>query len=328
VTLGERLSLIGEHLLHRHVPVYAWAGRFAVVLERLDTLDQSWAQRFEREEAAQPPWTPDQRPGRAPAPPSAWPGSQRWQRPHPGSVADERPRADVPRPADQTAGGEPGTPQRAERALPADVRARLRTVAGPGSDHLRVRTDPTADAAARAQRADAVTIGPDVNLRSGRFRPDTVEGFALLAHETRHVSALLARGGATRRSLPGGIAAEEEDAVGVERQARMSSWQAPGTAMGTDPAGPSHGMVAAIAGRPAGWPPTGVPLTGPPPAGTRSPSALEPALMSAPGAAVPMRADVDRPEAAAPAPFDVDGLRESLIDELMNRVRTDFERGG
>lgn len=42
-----------------------------------------------------------------------------------------------------------------------------------------------------------------------------------------------------------------------------------------------------------------------------------------------MRADVDRAEAAATAPqFDLEALRRDLIEELMRRVRTDFERGG
>ena len=38
--------------------------------------------------------------------------------------------------------------------------------------------------------------------------------------------------------------------------------------------------------------------------------------------------DADRAVEGAPAPFDVEGLRSSLIDDLMRRLRTDFERGG
>ena len=41
-----------------------------------------------------------------------------------------------------------------------------------------------------------------------------------------------------------------------------------------------------------------------------------------------MRADTDRLPAAEPAGFDIEALRRSLIDDLMVRVRTDFERGG
>jgi hypothetical protein len=42
-----------------------------------------------------------------------------------------------------------------------------------------------------------------------------------------------------------------------------------------------------------------------------------------------MRADTDRTEAAAAPPaFDMVALRRDQIDELMRRVRTDFERGG
>jgi hypothetical protein len=43
-----------------------------------------------------------------------------------------------------------------------------------------------------------------------------------------------------------------------------------------------------------------------------------------------MRADTDRPAPApaAPAPFDVEALRRRLIEDLMGRLRSDFERGG
>jgi hypothetical protein len=54
-------------------------------------------------------------------------------------------------------------------------------------------------------------------------------------------------------------------------------------------------------------------------------------LAAAAGAGPVMRADADRTEAVAPARApgpDLEALRRDLIDEVMRRVRTDFERGG
>ena len=292
--LGERLTVIGEHLRRRHLPVYAWAAGFAPVLARAESLSQSWERRFERDESGQPRAALNPRPARSI-----------------GSVA-ERPSTSSPRPAVPSAEPIAAAEQAEEQhvVLPVDVRARLRNVAGRGADHVRVRTDAAADATARSQRADAVTIGADVQLRAGRFRPDTPEGFALLAHETSHVTALLAPGGVGRRTSPAGHAAEERTAGQVEWLARHQ-----------DPPGAGHRdhtpSLPSGPGQFASHSP--VPSTpGPLQAGTSSPS----------GATIPMRAEVDRVEAVPPAPVDLAGLRQSLIDDVMHRLRTDFERGG
>ncbi len=213
---------------------------------------------------------------------------------------------------------------RREAVLPVDVRSRLRAVSGAGADSMRVRLDAEADADARSHRADAVTVGTTVNMRSGRFRPDTAEGLALLAHEASHVTALLSRGGNANRNTPGGVHAEEGAAVRVERLARRLP--AEGGALSVEygdarlPVGygdvppVGDGATARIDGRhpsPRGGAPSEVPAS------------------TVPMAAVPMRADVDRAEATAAAvPFDADGLRHSIIEDLMRRLRTDSERGG
>src|SRR6266508_1726616 len=198
--------------------------------------------------------------------------------------------------------GVPGLPVAADgaragegRPLPADVRARLRARVGPGADALRVHDDGAADALARAHRADAVTVGRDVYFRGGRYRPRQDGGFALLAHEATHVLALLHPAVAWRRATDGGVADEERSALAAER-AVPGGLESHGGAGTRPPATPAKG----------GAPPRQAP------------------------AARPMAAPVDRDAAApsSPAPLDLQGLRRSLIDDLMRQLRAEFERGG
>ncbi|SDW52379.1 protein of unknown function [Amycolatopsis xylanica] len=260
-TLGERLDEAGQALAGRHAPIEPAGGRFAPVLRRAERLAAGFGDRFERTEAPSAPLV-----RRAP------------QATEETTTAVEQPSTVEP--------PEPGRP------VPADVRARLREVSGPGADVLRVHDDPAADVVAREHRADAVTTGADVYFREGRFRPDEPAGFGLLAHETTHVSAHLEPGKAARRATAGGIAAEENLAVSHEIQAIHPTHSAESPSPGLTPGQPAQ-----------------------PP--------------SAPGAQTPMTASTDREvPAAAPEPLDLGELRRGLIDDVMRLLRTDFERGG
>jgi hypothetical protein len=277
-TLGERLAVLAEYLRLRHVMGFAWAPGFAAVLERLDARDHSWAGRFERHDG--------------------------WE-----ELAQHRGKYPTAAPAGpQSSGAVMGSGAASEpRDLPVDVRARLRDVAGPGADRMRVRLDAEADAEARSQHADAVTVGTTVKIRSGQFRPDTAEGLGLLAHEASHVTALLARGAAAQRNTPDGVAAEEAVAARAERSAQQLPTM-------------SH---------PAGIPPMGYDAHAVGPTNHRHPRPQSAAVPGVPPAMTPMRADADRREAApGPAPIDAGGLRDSIVEELMRRLRTDSERGG
>jgi hypothetical protein len=310
-TWGERLATTGRALRDRHLLAYSWEAGFAHLFQRLDELDRSWAERFARNETGRP----------APVVLAA-PRSRRsvdgsaGVRPGPPASDGEGP---VPPPEQ----GRPIGP-----ALPPDVRSRLRAVAGPGADRMVVRTGADADAVARARRADAVTVGTEVHLRSGRFRPDSPAGFALLAHEARHVTAALDRDGAARRGTPQGAGAEEDLARRVERRARSVAHPAGGAAHGP-------GDHPSVAGRPwwpgsptdSGRPAAPGPTPLPPPPVASSPPAQQPA--GVPASTVPMAADTERDQdlPAAGASFDVEALRRSVIEDLMRRLRTDFERG-
>jgi hypothetical protein len=284
-TLGERLTAAGEELAARHLTTYAWAAGFGPALRRAAEISASWAERFERYEADGRPPSPGRR-----RPPAASP------------PAPEKP-----------------TVEETERALPVDVRARLGALAGPGAAVMRVLTGATADTVARAQRADAVTAGTDVRMRSGQLQPDTAEGLALLAHEASHVSAALRRGGATvHHGTPSGAEAEEREALRIERETRRA-FNGPGVPG-------AHGGALFVATPAAG--PVGSPAPAAPHGNGSPPNATAPPAMPA-GVGPAMRADVDRTETAAAAPqLDLEALRRDLIEELMHRVRTDFERGG
>ena len=309
-TLGERLAVLGLLLRDRHLPVYAWAASFAPLLRRLEDLDRSWADRFERDESGQP---------KAIALPPGGPSAE-GETGEPGRAPTAQPLGP------EATSPEPHGPDRP--VLPADVRARLRAVAGPGADRMRMRADATADTLARTWRADAVTIGTEVHLRSGRFRPNTPAGFALLAHEARHVTALLGREGGARRATPQGMAAEEDAARRVEWLARGGRPPARAARSGAPDHGPGPQAVRGALPVPeAPMARRRLAVPGHPPLATASASSWS---GGDPDATVPMSADVDRDEGAPAvgAPFDVEGLRRSMIDDLMRRLRTDFERGG
>ena len=156
---------------------------------------------------------------------------------------------------------------------------------------MRVHGDARADAIARAHAADAVTLGADVYFRQGRLTPDDRRGEALLAHEASHVSASLGLPDAP--GAPPGGAGQEALALARER--------------------------AVLAGSP----------------GDPVPVPLRPAVQSGPvaQAARPqpaaMRAAADRDTSGEAAPgVDLEALRRSVVDDLMRRLKTEFERGG
>jgi hypothetical protein len=71
--------------------------------------------------------------------------------------------------------------------LDAATRAFFEPRFGHDFSHVRVHTDARAAKSARAVNALAYTVGQDIVFRSGAFRPETVAGRRLLAHELTHV---------------------------------------------------------------------------------------------------------------------------------------------
>jgi hypothetical protein len=299
-TLGERLDVAARTIAARHQVQYAWASGLVPVLRRAARLIESPGGRFERREAA---------------------GDLQFPAVHTGQQLPLRPgrSGHALRQASAEASAPPATAADVENpatVLPADTRAQLSDIAGPGAGLLRVRADAAADSLSRAHRADAVTTGTDVYFRAGMYRPREPEGFALLAHEAAHVTALLEPGRPWRRAAAdGGDSGDEDAALAAETAALQQFGQAPGSAVA---------MTGPASGRPSAIPPL------PPPGAPRQPRAADLGGVSpaaAPAQARPMRASVDR-DTGQPPPVDVEALRRSLIADLMRQLRSDFERGG
>jgi hypothetical protein len=74
----------------------------------------------------------------------------------------------------------------AGRALDAGVRARMEDGFGTSFSTVRIHDDANASSVARELAARAVTVGQDIAFARGQYRPGTLEGDALLAHELVH----------------------------------------------------------------------------------------------------------------------------------------------
>ena len=85
---------------------------------------------------------------------------------------------------------DPGAP------LEPAVRLSMEAALGNSFGHVRVHADDKAAASAEALGAAAYTVGQRVVFGAGRFRPSSVQGRSLLAHELTHV---VQQGGASRQ---------------------------------------------------------------------------------------------------------------------------------
>ncbi|HTV91905.1 MAG TPA: DUF4157 domain-containing protein [Verrucomicrobiae bacterium] len=185
--------------------------------------------------------------------------------------------------------------------LPPRTRDELRDVVGPAVDVARVHVGEQADAFARKERADAVTVGPEMYFRAGAYAPHDPQGFALLTHEVTHVAEWLRPGAAWRRATDAGVRAEERLAHRREHAAVSAPFS---PALARLPAVPALKTARSTAPRVA----------------TQS------------SAQRPMRAEMDRAPIDAPAPPSADNpnldmMRRTLFRDLMNEIRVEFERG-
>jgi hypothetical protein len=271
-TLGRRLDRQARRAAARAVSDPPWSRPLEVLAGHLADLP-SPDERFARREAAvaEPAW---------PVHADDWPGA-----PEPPAVPEGR-------------------------RLPGDVVARLSKVVGPGVENMRVHDDDAADEVARAHRADAVTVGPDVFFQHGRLNPREPRGFGLLVHEATHVVA--------RSQHP---AAEEGLALARE------------TAALSGPAPVARGWPASpVAQHPGADDTFGIPSL-PAAAVFPAPAAAPPAAPVAMPAGQPMTASVDRSTAMPPTvqqqqSIDVDALRGRIMRDLMRQLRDEYERGG
>jgi hypothetical protein len=97
-------------------------------------------------------------------------------------------------------------------SLPAGLGDRFSRGLGASVDDVRVHTDATADALARAVSARAFATGRDVFFAHGEYRPGTPDGDALIAHEVAHTEQ-------QRGAAPAGPLVVSQPGDAMEREA-------------------------------------------------------------------------------------------------------------
>ncbi|MCB1985629.1 MAG: DUF4157 domain-containing protein [Burkholderiales bacterium] len=78
-------------------------------------------------------------------------------------------------------------PSSAGRKLPVEQRGFFESRMGHGFEDVRIHTDDHAARSAETIHARAFTLGRDIVFNKGQYRPGTLEGDKLLAHELTHV---------------------------------------------------------------------------------------------------------------------------------------------
>ena len=110
--------------------------------------------------------------------------------------------------------------KRSGQPLPEAVRARMERAFGQDFRHVRIHTDGAAVEAAGALNAHAFTNGRDIYFGQGAWRPGSIEGIELLAHELTHVVQAMegrlpqATGGGLEVSSPGDAHEREAETRG------------------------------------------------------------------------------------------------------------------
>lgn len=125
----------------------------------------------------------------------------------------DAPGGDVDRGATSDRLGD-GTP------LEPSVRGQMEDAFGHGFGDVRVHADPSAASLSRDLGARAFTIGSHVAFGSGEYRPGTVAGDALLAHELAHVVQQTG-GSAMRDSEPSPAHEEDADAAALDAVSQL-----------------------------------------------------------------------------------------------------------
>jgi hypothetical protein len=170
------------------------------------------------------------------------PAVRRWRETGEVTGLPEGVRAELPPPDEPGSSTEPGV---ARMALPGDpaspasdpaavraslgagvpmdaaTRGRMEGALGTGLGDVRVHTDAHAASLARGLRARAFAVGEHVAFGAEEYRPGTLYGDALLAHELAHTRQQV---GATRSAAAGEDPALERDAGAAARGVVEALW--------------------------------------------------------------------------------------------------------
>lgn len=109
----------------------------------------------------------------------------------------------------------------AGNALEGSIGTTMGTALGGDFSNVRVHTDPTAQELASQMNAKAFTVGNHVAFGSGEYRPGTLHGDGLIAHELAHV---VQQKGVTSAGGGAGYGALEADAERATAGALQQLW--------------------------------------------------------------------------------------------------------
>jgi len=171
---------------------------------------------------------------------------------------------------------------------------------------VKVQADAQADAVARGLAADAVAYHDRILFRAGKFAPHTPAGLALLGHELTHIAA--AHGQPIAQ--PGARGGDVEEAAALHNETRVIQHFAAEPAMPRYPVSQANSALAsATTGNRPGPGPVPAPKT-----------ALS--TRTLPGNESPQRTST--PDLS---PQQLKFIKDAVYRDILDRIRTDFERG-
>jgi hypothetical protein len=182
---------------------------------------------------------------------------------------------------------------------------------------LRVYTGSHADAAAQALQADAMTYRSHLFFRLGKFDPNSASGLGLIAHEISHLHQQRSSRRADDQSVTeSGV--EERNAIATESRVRNEVFNPRQMASNTR----LFASPLSNADRTPNPPQQGTALS---PAGPFGPikTALQGRTLSNPDS--PSNTDQAITGLSSAA---IRGLKNEIYHEILDRIRSDFERGG
>jgi hypothetical protein len=114
----------------------------------------------------------------------------------------------------------------AGQSLDGGVRSRMEQAYGENFNGVQVHADPNGAALSADLNARAFTVGPHIAFGAGEYKPGTLIGDALIAHELAHVMQQrgVGEGVAAQRAGGGAYSELEEDADEAAVGAVVSSW--------------------------------------------------------------------------------------------------------
>lgn len=186
-----------------------------------------------------------------------------------------------------------------------------------------IYANQAADELTRRAGADALAYPDRIVFRDGAYNPRSTAGLALLGHELTHVARMRTQAPGARPPDATAIAAEEREALHSERVVLQRAHE-----LGLPGAPAATGRHAEMRAQP--YPPV-VPA-----APNRSVERTAAGSFSPPAApVVPRAAHSDRDIGGLPAPSvpvvpttqEIRQLKDEIYRDLIDRIRTEFERG-